>query len=600
MSTLTQNIHPYVGKIEQLLQQSRQHNFAKKQESLGPAMEALKLAEDNGDDTYQIICTTWLATVYCESFSDYKMALHLCESALGKSENVADNDDLLIRVHITFGLCYHYLGDLELSFKHYTEAVRIYENHPQPQSTHRDALGNLYYNIAVLFKGPEYVERRKQYLDSALRIYEETGFKNGLGRCYNAYSSYYASINQPAVALEYQLRALDIAEETNDKYGASIYHNNIGSMYIDLKEYEQGLKYLNQGLQLKLLIGNKHSIAVSYLHLGIAHNEMGKFDDAVSYLLKAREIMTEIDSKVFLHDTLNQLSKAYAGIGDYELAYKTQSEFVLLKDELFNFDKSTAINSIRAEFEIEKKEKEAQLLRVKNEEISLHLRKLEISNDELRQFAHVASHDLKEPLRMIGSYIGLLEKKAADKLNEEERQFLSFAVEGAKRMDKLINGLLQLSKVSAQREPSHTDLNKVVNEVRLNLRSVILETRTQIITDNLPSVKADRIQMLQLFQNLISNGIKYNNSGNPQVIIGAQASGNTVTVSVSDNGIGIETKYHDKIFNLFQRLHSRAEYSGTGIGLAICKKIVTQLGGEIWVESNPSGGTIFKLTLPLV
>jgi signal transduction histidine kinase len=589
----------YIDEIELLLKKSKEFNFKKKQDGLFPAEEALEIAVKHNDVKYRVICLTWLATVYCESFSDYNTALELCEQAKDIAlHSVDESEDLLVRIHITTGLCYHYLGDLESSYQNYIEAVKISENQVHETDRSKEALGNLYYNIAVLFKGADYAEQRKSYLDKALEIYHATGFKVGIARCYNAYSSYYASLENPEDALDYQKKALKISEEIDDKYGTSIYYNNIGSMYVEKRDFEKGLYYINKGLELKILVGNKHSIAVSYLHLGIACCEMQEFEKAIANLLKAEEIMIEIDSKVFLHDTYKHLSEAYAGIGDFENAYKIQGQYLALRDELFNFDKSTAINTVRTKYEIEKREKETQWLRQKNDEIEDHVRKLEISNNELRQFAHVASHDLKEPLRMIGSYIGLLEKKAIEKLNDEEKQFIGFAVEGAKRMDELINGLLLLTKVNSNPINDVVDLNNTLKDVKLNLRGLIQSSGANIILEELPRIKADRIQMIQLFQNLISNSIKYNKSEVPQISITYSFENAEHFISVADNGIGIPEQYRDKVFNLFQRLHARTEYSGTGIGLAICKKIVAQQKGRIWIESNLPNGTVFKIALP--
>ncbi len=213
-------------------------------------------------------------------------------------------------------------------------------------------------------------------------------------------------------------------------------------------------------------------------------------------------------------------------------------------------------------------------------------RKLKDSNKELEQFAYVASHDLREPLRTITSYVQMLENRYKDKLDAEANEFIRFAVDGAKRMDQLINDLLTWSRVTRDREISDVDLSEIMEIVIMNLRDSIRETNVLITVDPLPKVRSSALQMTQLFQNLITNAIKFRGSAPPRIHISAKEQEVGWLFSVKDNGIGIEKKYADKIFVIFQRLHLRHEYEGTGIGLAICKKIVEQHGGRIWFESG--------------
>jgi light-regulated signal transduction histidine kinase (bacteriophytochrome) len=200
---------------------------------------------------------------------------------------------------------------------------------------------------------------------------------------------------------------------------------------------------------------------------------------------------------------------------------------------------------------------------------------------------------------MISIYIGLLQRKLVDKLDDEEKQFLAFAVDGSHRMETLINDLLVLSKVNTVSKQEQVNLNEVVLDVVKNFQVEIDEGKVSITYAHLPTITADRIYMVQLFQNLISNGIKYNTSDLKQVDITYKKLPNTVQLVVTDNGIGIEEKYQAQIFDLFKRLHTRKEYSGSGIGLSICKKIVEQLKGTITVESESAKGTSFLINLPV-
>jgi light-regulated signal transduction histidine kinase (bacteriophytochrome) len=225
---------------------------------------------------------------------------------------------------------------------------------------------------------------------------------------------------------------------------------------------------------------------------------------------------------------------------------------------------------------------------------------LERSNKELEQFAYVASHDLQEPLRMVASYTQLLARRYKGKLDSEADEFIGFAVDGARRMQELINDLLTYSRVGSRPlDLQLVDSGQVVDQVIGDLGPSIEETGARIERDELPTVYADRLQLHQLFQNLIANALKFQKPGvAPEVRVSARSDDGQWTFSVSDNGIGIEPQYLQRIFVLFQRLHSRAEYPGTGIGLAICKKIVERYGGTMRVESEPGRGTTFEFTMP--
>jgi len=220
-------------------------------------------------------------------------------------------------------------------------------------------------------------------------------------------------------------------------------------------------------------------------------------------------------------------------------------------------------------------------------------------NAELEQFTYVASHDLKEPLRMISSFAQLLEKHYKDKLDEDANDFIRFITEGVVRMQDLINNLLDYSKIGkSSREFEKVDLNDVLKDVIDNLRQIINETNAEIIYDSLPSIYGDKYHLLQVFQNLISNAIKFRGIDFPLISISAKPDGKHWVFSISDNGIGIDSKDFERIFIIFKRLHITGKYEGTGIGLAICKKIVGYHRGKIWVESEVGKGSNFYFSIP--
>ena len=221
------------------------------------------------------------------------------------------------------------------------------------------------------------------------------------------------------------------------------------------------------------------------------------------------------------------------------------------------------------------------------------------SNKDLDQFASVASHDLQEPLRTVSGFVQLLQKKYANQLDAEADTFIGYAVTGAKRMETLIKDLLAYARVGTRsQEPVPIDTGAALQLALDNLRESVQETGVEITHGELPTVRADPSQLAQLFQNLIGNALKFHGEATPKIHVDARREGDYWQFSVRDNGIGIDAKFQNQIFEVFQRLHTQKEYAGTGIGLAICKKIVDRHGGRIWVESEPSQGATFYFTLP--
>jgi PAS domain S-box-containing protein len=224
---------------------------------------------------------------------------------------------------------------------------------------------------------------------------------------------------------------------------------------------------------------------------------------------------------------------------------------------------------------------------------------LKLSNTELEQFAYVASHDLQEPLRMVASYVQLLARKYKGQLDADADEFIHYAVDGANRMQRLINDLLLYSRVGTKgRSFVPVDLNLIMDRVMNDLTLAVQESGAEIRRGPMPVVLADEIQMGQLLQNLIGNALKFRGDAKPVVEVGSARQGKEWLCHVKDNGIGIDPQYKERIFMIFQRLHTRDRYPGTGIGLAVCKKIVERHGGRIWVESEPDQGAAFYFTLP--
>lgn len=309
------------------------------------------------------------------------------------------------------------------------------------------------------------------------------------------------------------------------------------------------------------------------------------FLGSLAGLLIARTVARPVHALV---EGTNQVSRGNLA---YRIPVKGGDELGLLQ-EAFNQmtgsiqEKTGQLQELNTELE--------QRVQARTEDLSR-------SNAELERFAYVASHDLQEPLRMVTSYLQLLEKRYKHKLDGDALEFIQFAVDGSMRMKNLINDLLAYSRVGTRgKEFAITDCNEVLASVLKNLKISIDENRAQVTYDDLPHVMADVTQLESLFQNLISNAIKFHGADRPRINIGVSREGSNWVFSISDNGIGIDPQYFERIFIIFQRLHNRQEYPGTGIGLAISKRIVERHGGRIWIDSRPGKGSIFYFTLPAI
>lgn len=313
----------------------------------------------------------------------------------------------------------------------------------------------------------------------------------------------------------------------------------------------------------------------------------------------------------FQHNQISEdgiFHKSFVKIGDWNIyVEKKMPEYMwktlpfALLGVLFSllvayFSWNLAVQPVVLQHEVEKKTEELHSL---NQILEKRAKELADSNKQLEQFAYVASHDLQEPLRMITGFLSQLEKKYNDKIDDRGKQYIHFAVDGAKRMRQIILDLLDFSRVGKEKsKPVLLDVNEVISEATVLLRNQIASKKASIQYKNLPEIVTYHSPLIQVFQNLIGNALKYSKEEVAPIIeITAEEQDKEWKFAVKDNGIGISQEFNDKIFIIFQRLHHKSEYSGTGMGLAIVKKIIEGLGGKIWVESEEGKGSIFYFTI---
>lgn len=321
--------------------------------------------------------------------------------------------------------------------------------------------------------------------------------------------------------------------------------------------------------------------------------------DYISKPFQFEEVLARIESHLSLRNLQKQLKEQNVLLQEEitsRLAVEKtlQEKNLILQQEISTrraVEKALQEQNLVLQQEISNRQRAESALLKSNQELAR-------SNAELEQFAYVASHDLQAPLATIASYAQLLEKRYKDQLDSKASKFIGNIVQGCTRMQTLIDDLLEYSRVGRSQKPFQlTDCNHAVEQALANLQGAIRETQAVVTYSELPAVMGDISQLVQLFQNLVGNSIKYRHDAPPVVHITACKQEKDWLFSVSDNGIGIATQHQARIFQIFQRLHTQKEYSGTGIGLAICQKIVERHGGYIWVESKPGQGSTFYFTV---
>ncbi len=437
--------------------------------------------------------------------------------------------------------------------------------HPLEKELEIKGLEQIHYQLATQDLA---TVSREIYLDKLGRWVEMTAYPTGKGHSVYLKDITYRKDAEEKVRL-YNKRFVMVSKATNDAIWEWDMENDLlyqGDGFLNLFGYEPG--YIQ---------GNSLSIWQNRVHPEDWEKMDGYFE------------------KVIKDKGLFKFSSEYRYI-------KSDGSFAFVIDRgvvVRNAD-GNAIRLIGATQDISDRKKYEESLMLLNKELANHAKELAISNEELEKFAFVASHDLQEPLRMVSSFLMQLDKKYGHLHDEKAKQYIHFAVDGAKRMRQIILDLLEYSRVGKEQEqPEYISLNEVVDEVKLMLHKLIEEKRAIIQTHHLPSVWAFRSSIFRVFQNLIGNAVKYSKESElAKIEINTKEDTDAWVISIKDNGIGIEASYFEKIFIIFQKLHPKDVYEGTGMGLSIVKKIVESFGGQIWLESTPQEGSTFYFSIP--
>jgi signal transduction histidine kinase len=370
--------------------------------------------------------------------------------------------------------------------------------------------------------------------------------------------------------------------------------------------------------------------------LGALYFKQGKWHEAENAFMSSFTQADKYQLRDLKKESALSLSEIYAKLNDFSKAYQYGNIASQLRDSLYNEAQSKGITELQFKYDSEKSEKEIQTLKLRQTEFllifggillltviavsfyvirlrgrnnkSLQIKNIQIEeqnmlllekNAALEQFAYAAAHDLKEPLRNIGSFANLLQRRYKEQFDNSAQEYMNFIVTGAKRMNDLLVGLLNFSALTNQKAANEdVYLSEIIDVVKANLRTAIEEKQAIVQCENiLPSLRIHHLHLVQLFQNLISNALKFND-GKPIINISAKNLEKETLLILSDNGIGMDKAYESKVFRLFHRLDKNKNYEGSGVGLSICKNIVEKYGGRIWYESEIGKGTTFFIAIP--
>jgi signal transduction histidine kinase/Tfp pilus assembly protein PilF len=588
-----------------------------------------------------------------ERKNNYKEAIESYKEVVEMGDTKFINTHLL-DAHTQLANIYQAIGDYENAYENLMQALSI-------SDTKNDTSGKakVHYNIGSLFFYQKQYEKALEHYEKSKAINDETPGKNKRAdyACMAALGSVHEKLKNYSKSLEYNLISLRLAEELNYKTGIAYALGNIAVNYKMQGRLAEAEKMMLKAVGLKKELGNNWGTIGSQIDLSNLYLTWNKPQKALHTLFEALDLSNNHDSKGRQPDIYLGLTNSYDKLNDPVNSLLYLKKYISLKDSLISEKTLEEMGQSKRRYEVREQEhqiaivkKENQiliqkdeirkqqsylfgtafvaflmflwwyksklnyqhkvnkllgeknsLLADKNEEIHIKNKQLENSNEDLQQFAYVASHDLKEPLRMINSYTTLLNRRYNEVFDDSGKEFMHYVIDAVKRMETLLDDLLDFSRAGTQPPPTkYIDLKDVMVIVEANLRHRLQTLNAELVINDrhLPKVKAHRTLLIQLLQNLVSNGVKFKGNRDPKVIIDCCFKDNQYVLSVTDNGIGISKENLEKVFEMFRRLHTREEYEGTGIGLATCKRIVSSWGGDIWVESTVGEGSTFFFSFP--
>ncbi|MEZ4828367.1 MAG: ATP-binding protein [Bacteroidia bacterium] len=523
---------------------------------------------------------------------------------------------------------YRSLGDIGKSLEYQQLAMKDME-------ANQDSVGMAFhlYQLSATFYEQESFDQSLIFIDSAIHVARHIGWEQMIFTCIAGKGNTLMKQGNLDSAFVYAHKARAYADKIHYPVGVAYSSTLLGEIFSYTEKTDSAMFYLDKAISQNRDLGYRVGEISSLISIGRMHARTGDFDKARDVVLQALEYTDELGLSRHTDNILGLLAEIYFKSDDLRNAYYYQTLDKKLHDSIFNESVSKQIAALEVSSKIREIENKQELV-IQKEKARFYLfggiisfvlisivalllfsrnrlqahtnallnaknRELARTNKELEQFAYVASHDLKEPLRMIASYTGLLKRRYSHLFDKDAHEYMGFVSEGVNRMDALLKDLMVYATIDeGEIHYENTDVEQIVHSSIKLLRPTIEETGATIEVSWLPRIKANSSQISQLFINLISNALKYRSSVPPVIRVESRETEKEVVFSIKDNGIGIEEAYWEKIFSIFQRLHQREQYEGTGIGLAICRKIVENHKGKIWVESSPGKGSTFFVSLP--
>lgn len=588
-------------------------------------------------DSLKIIALNQMA--WDNKSNEPEKAIFYAQKALDLSLSQAWEKGIADSYH-TIGMVHWYKSEFDIAAENFFLALNIRE-----RIDDKLGLSRSYNNIGnVFFKQEEY-NQALEYYKKALNIRKETKDSTGLIYSYNNMGDILRIQEKHEDAYLMYSRAVAIAKAIDHKAGLAFVLINLGDSQVATNNIRGAKESYTTAMNVAMKIQDKNRMAMCMNKLAAIYIDENDPEKALDLAHQSDQLSRKINATDRRVESCRLKASAYSKLKEYDKAYLALQDYTRLHNEILGKERQKAIISMKAKYESAKKEAEllaqktelqeqedkvsqlnsillalgifvlgiffvgfyirymdqkrtSAILTEKNKQIEAQNQNLVRSNMALEQFAYVASHDLKEPLRNINTFASLFKKQYKDKIGEDGKDYLNIITRGVSHMSSLLEDILAYSRLTqnANAQIEDVDMNNVVKSVQQTLGSVIEERKVEIETDVLPTIKSNTFQMYQLFQNLVSNGIKFNDNEAPEIKIGYERENGHHHFSVSDNGIGINKEFERKIFQVFQRLHKN-QYQGTGVGLAICKKIVQQHNGEIWLDSEEGKGATFHFTI---
>lgn len=615
--------------------------------------EGLLLAQKLEDYRQEFFFLHFLGAMYYNPLDDYQKSLNFLLKAERIGERLGNIDTTeRVRNFVKISEVFNTMGDFDKALDYNLIALGMAE---QAQDTSSLALASRI--LGVIYWGQnQYGQALRNFklsltyhkqLGKSSRLNSSEARENGINYYTTLASigaSYLLLSDSLDLAKTYIEQSQKLADSLDHGYGKAYSEALIGNYFQRKEDYKQALIHIREAVNMFDRLKLKREWVIFTIRIADLHLLMNESDLAEEVLREAEDVAKGLEAPNLLQNIYLSKSKVYEEEDNVSLAYVYYKKFVQLRDSLLNLEGLSELAKVEQQFVVDEKDQQIavleearktsqrqmvaivlglflvfmgiiiynayqrnvtlsslnKVLEEKNEEIKRQNERLTSSNEDLRQFAHVTSHDLREPLRSIGSFASLLKMKYQDRIDDEANEFINFIVRGVERMDKLLADLLAYSVVGIfNTDYEDVDVNNVITSIIGTLHKEKATQGVKIKLTDLPVIKGNSTQFNQLFYHLIDNSLKFRSDEAPRIEIRAEKRGRKYLFSVEDNGIGMEQEYKEKIFGLFLRLHNkRSQYQGTGVGLSICKKIVEQHKGRIWIDSKPGEGTTVFFTLP--